>query len=282
MFLINDGPRKESDVENVEEVRGILSDYENRLEARVILNENNIGSFRNIYNNVSNFCKKFGRVIVLEDDYVIAPGFIAYMIEALDRFENESKVFQVSGYMYPNLNLPTSKDAYFLPLTTNSGWATWERAWRSFDLDIPKFREKISDPEFVKSFCLEGSFDFIDELKWVLKRNKGWDCRFNFHVSAENGMVLYPRRSLICDIWSKGGGQHQNYSPDFIPPPRIFFKYRNFPANFTFPKEIKIEDNVINKLIHVYREKKGKKDLSYRIRRKLYHITQSFENSLGI
>jgi len=67
--------------------------------ARVTLVERdcNWGLARNIIDGVTTQVKAYGRVIVLEDDLVVAPHFLRFMNEALDCYEDEPQVGHIQA-----------------------------------------------------------------------------------------------------------------------------------------------------------------------------------------
>jgi len=73
-------------------------------------------------------------VIVLEDDTAVSSHFLEFMNDSLDRYANEDRVMQISGYFYP-ISAPVRHDAFFLVHGVCWGWGTWKRAWQHFGVD---------------------------------------------------------------------------------------------------------------------------------------------------
>ncbi|MCI0663326.1 MAG: glycosyltransferase, partial [Acidobacteria bacterium] len=122
-----DGPRNDSDRPMVIVARDVARSTLDGLDATMIESAENRGLAKSIMTGVSEHCDKFGRVIVVEDDLIVSPGFLTYMNAALDRYAGDETVYQVSGYAFP-VNHSGSDKAKFLPVTTSWGWGTWKRA----------------------------------------------------------------------------------------------------------------------------------------------------------
>jgi len=149
-----DGPKRPEDSTAVGEARQVAREWAARLHAEVIERETNLGLAQSVISGVSELCASYGRVIVVEDDFILSPSFLDYMLLALDRYADEPKVYQISGYMYP-IQHATKPDAFFLPLTTTWGWATWARAWQIFDGNAGDAGNLLRDPEVRRRFNLD-------------------------------------------------------------------------------------------------------------------------------
>ena len=192
-----DGARNDTDTEDVAAVRRVAHEWADRLGGEVVEREANLGLARSIVTGVTDLCKSHGRVIVLEDDFALNPAFLDYMLTALDRYADEPNVYQISGYMFP-VEHPAKPDAFFLPLTTTWGWATWARAWLIFDWDATGAREKLSDPKVRRSFDLDGSYPYSAMLEQRLRNeNDSWGILFWWAVFKAHGLALHPRESLV-------------------------------------------------------------------------------------
>ena len=64
-----------------------------------------------IISGVTEIVNQYGKVIVLEDDIVTSAGFLRYMNDALNWYENEEKVMHISAFV------PGRRGIYFLPQT---------------------------------------------------------------------------------------------------------------------------------------------------------------------
>ena len=77
VHIFCDGPKKPEQVENVRTVREVAREIASQVkEARLIEREENLGLARSIVTGVTELCELYGRVIVLEDDFILHPFFL--------------------------------------------------------------------------------------------------------------------------------------------------------------------------------------------------------------
>lgn len=200
-----DGPRTVAEKADVLAARKVVRAFAPQ-HAALIEREVNLGLDRSIISGVTELCDKYGRVIVIEDDLEVAPNFLAYMNAALNRYASEPEVMQISGYQFP-VSLPGPGSAIFLPYTTSWGWATWQRAWRHFDLAVPNLTMLRDNAALRRAFDLDGSYPYIKMLNRSLERPfPNWDIVFYANVFSMHGVVLHPRVSLVRNNGFDGSG----------------------------------------------------------------------------
>lgn len=201
LHIYCDAPKQEEHAAGVEASRQVVREHAAKFDATVIERDTNLGLARSIVDGVTDLCNRYGRAIVLEDDLVLSPSFIDYMLQALDRYADEENVYQISGYMFP-ISQPKGADAFFLPLITTWGWAIWQRAWRIFDWDASDALEQLKDPSMRRSFDLQNSYPYSVMLENQLKGiSQSWGILFWWQVFKVRGLALHPRHSLV---WNGG------------------------------------------------------------------------------
>lgn len=214
-FFYSDGPRSDDAIDKVKLTRIVLNEWSGLFRAQIIERASNFGLAKSIVAGVSDLCERYGRVIVIEDDLIVSPDFLAFMTQSLNRYEDEPRVMQVAGYTISPPN-DIDDDAFFLPVTSTWGWGTWKRAWQSFawepkDLGIAK-----QDQTWRDLFDLHGAGSFSTMLKDRLAGlNDSWGILWWYAVSRRNGLVLYPSRSLVWNGGFDGTGIHCG-SSDFL------------------------------------------------------------------
>jgi hypothetical protein len=198
LHVFCDGPRREEDRRAVEQTREVVRAHPWCGRVEIHASAENRGLARSVIDAVTGLCRSHGRVIVLEDDLLVSRGFLAYMNEALRRYEAEPRVMTISGH---NFDLPPPEArAAFLPLATTWGWGTWERAWARFQ-EQPLGLERLEDPAFRRGFDVDGAYDYTSLLRAQLAgRADSWGIRWWWSVYHEKGLGLFPLRSLVKNI----------------------------------------------------------------------------------
>lgn len=196
LFIYCDGERRDDETNQVEETRCLVRDWSHSNKT-IIERDRNWGLADSIIAGVTELCDRFGRVIVVEDDLIVSPVFLNYMNTALERYENEPKVMQISGHMYP-VAISAKCDTVMLPITTSWGWATWNRAWHYFDSTMSGYVKLKTDKLLRRKFDLYGAYPYYRMLK---RQSEGkvdsWAIRWYLSVFFQNGLVLFPRCSLV-------------------------------------------------------------------------------------
>lgn len=208
VYIFADGPCGESDVIDVMGAREVSKSLLGS-HAHYIENEKNMGLANSIIHGVSELCEKYDNVIVLEDDLIVSNKFLTYMNDALNKYRNEKRIMQISGYMYPVSKFIHRQEALFLPYTTSWGWATWARAWKLFDPNANGSNVLDTDKVMRKKFNMGGVYNYYGMLK---KQKNGitdsWAIRWYWSVFSNHGLVLYPPITMVKNIGFDGSGTH--------------------------------------------------------------------------
>lgn len=203
LHIYCDAPKTPKVAPSVRAARAVAREWVEVHGGRLIERERNL-RFKNIVNGVTELCERHGRVVVVEDDLVVSPDFLTYMRRGLDKYEDEPKVWAVSGFMYP-VEHECAADAFFLSIFLCWGWATWKRAWDSFTWEPEGWQELLADEGLRKRFDVGGSYAFSSMLKRAMEGSlETWDIQYYFIMFWSGGLSLVPRQSLT---WNTGVGQ---------------------------------------------------------------------------
>lgn len=211
LFVFADGPKESAlreQLEKIDEARKVVRERNWCGKVNIVERKENMGLANSVISGVTEIINKFGKIIVLEDDLILSKNFLKYMNDALDRFENEEKVMQISGYMFP-VEIKTKEDAFFLPFSTSWGWATWKRVWNKFDGSMKGLDALDKDTAMRRKFDLDGSYPYFKMLKAQKdKKIDSWAIRFYLCFFLNNGIALFPKKTLIMNMGFDGSGVH--------------------------------------------------------------------------
>src|SRR4051812_43422136 len=73
LFIYSDGPKNKTVEEDVNHVRRFIKDIQGFKKIHIIEREKNLGLANSVISGVTEVIKKYGNVIVLEDDIVTSP-----------------------------------------------------------------------------------------------------------------------------------------------------------------------------------------------------------------
>lgn len=210
LFIYTDAPKDSSNAANklaVQQVRNVIRQKKWCGKVHIIEQTTNQGLAASITQGVTYLCESYGKAIVLEDDIVASSGFLSYMNEALDLFEQENKVMHISAYMFPvKEKLP---ETFFYNAPSCWGWATWKRAWKHYNPDAKFLFDKIRSGQRLSEFDIEGSVGFSDQLKQNISgKINTWAVKWYGSFFLQNGLALHPRQSLTQNIGNDNSGVH--------------------------------------------------------------------------
>ena len=203
-----DGPRDQNEVSSVmatrEMAKAMLGD-----RAEFHFSEINRGLSRSVIAGVSEIVDRFGRVIVVEDDLQLNPSFLTFMNRALDRYADDDRIFQVSGYQFDVPELKDSASALFLPFPVSWGWATWKRAWVQFDPMATGWNALRTDKAMRQRFNLDGAYNYATMLVRQMEGHRdSWAIRWYWSVFKVDGLVVFPPCTLVSNTGFDGSGSH--------------------------------------------------------------------------
>ncbi len=205
LFIYADGPKKNcstEDLNNIKKVRDLIKSKSWCGKVHVIESAVNLGIEASEINAITEKVNEYGRVIVLEDDHVTAPGFLSFINRGLDLYENVPNVYAVNGFVF-NIPYPKQK-AVLMPMTSAWGWGTWKNKWATFDPEI-KQKDFIINNEFLSHRFNLGDFDHTALLNHP---DNPWDIRWQYSVFIRHGLCLFPTQSLVRNIGLDGSGTH--------------------------------------------------------------------------
>lgn len=207
LFVFSDGARTEDDREDVELVHSYIHTIEGFKTVHRIERDRNYGLAANIIDGVTDIVNRYGRVIVLEDDLVTAPGFLQFMNDALDTYADEPRVGHIQAYDFTqNPRLP---ETFLIKFTGSWGWATWQRAWQHFNPDGQYLLNELHRRHLTRRFDFNGKYGFTRMLRRQVEgKNNSWAIRWNASLFLQDILSLNVGRSLVQNEGFDGSGTH--------------------------------------------------------------------------
>jgi hypothetical protein len=200
LFLICDGPRPESPHE-CDTVRKIFDGIDWCCDVRTDFAPANMGCLQRMSSGISWVLSQVPEVIIFEDDCLPSPSFFRFASEMLSRYRNDPQVMMVGGQ-----NGVFQKTRYESSYTFGRtigihGWATWARAWESYDRHMkewPRLRETSWLFEILGDTQQATFWKRLFDTPWRVKTN--WDYQWVFSVWSKGGLSVIPSRNLVNNI----------------------------------------------------------------------------------
>lgn len=210
LYIVSDAAYKEEHKPRIQAVRDYLSSMTGFKEVRLLLRQKNLGAHESIKSAIEEVLASHESFIFLEDDIVVAPGFLRFMNEGLRYYRAEKRIFAISGFHLP-FSLPAGydKEVYFFPCNSPWGFATWRDRWQKVNIDYyDRYGELKKDPRKYKAFAAIGFF-----IKGILqadsaRRITAMDLRIYYHMFRHQMYAVFPVVSKTQNWGFDGSGEH--------------------------------------------------------------------------
>lgn len=206
LFIYSDAARSPQDEASVAEVRKIIrTALPFFKQVNIIERETNWGLARSIIDGVTTQINRYERVIVLEDDLIVAPYFLKFMNDALNTYQHEEKVGHIQACDFTqDASLP---DTFLIKWTGSWGWATWKRAWKYFNPDGKALLEELQRRKLTYTFDFNGKYGYTRMLRRQTEgKNNSWAIRWNASLFLNDILSLNVGKSLVQNEGFDGSG----------------------------------------------------------------------------
>ena len=208
LLIVADGPRDHVDGEDerCRQVREIIDRVDWDCDLKTNYSEVNLGCRVRVSSGLSWVFEEEESAIILEDDCLPADSFFRYCDELLERYWNEPRVMTICGTNH--LRDTPSKTSYlFTTHLSIWGWATWRRAFATYDVDLHSWAETSLTRPFDRLPLhkkevrqLHRSLDNLAENDPAKRNANTWDYQWIYNCYINGGLAITPRTNLICNI----------------------------------------------------------------------------------
>ena len=205
LYIFSDAAKDETTQPNVNEVRQFIHSIKGFKEIHYVERTENWGLARNIIDGVTMLVYQYGRVIVLEDDLIVAPYFLQFMNDALETYKDEENVCHIQACDFTKD--PILPDTFLIKWTGSWGWATWKRAWKLFNPNGQELLDELIRRKLTYRFDFNGKYGYTRMLRNQIKgKNNSWAIRWNASLFLADKLSLNVGKSLIQNEGFDGSG----------------------------------------------------------------------------
>lgn len=204
LFIAADGPRthKPDDAEKCQQVREIISQVDWDCEVKTLFRNENMGCKYAVSSAIDWFFENVEEGIILEDDTLPDSSFFSYCTELLAKYRDFERIMHISGCNW-NPDTEILNESYFFSKYPNIwGWATWRRAWQSYDVKMsqwPACRKQLLSGDIFSSWteylCWKGFFNAMQ-----IEKVDTWDTQWILNVWVNNGVCITPKTTLVNNL----------------------------------------------------------------------------------
>lgn len=205
LFIYSDAAKDENSQTAVEEVRAFIRSIQGFKKITITERAENWGLARSIIDGVTTLINRYGRVIVLEDDLVVAPHFLQFMNDALETYRDEERVGHIQACDFTHD--PSLPDTFLIKWTGSWGWGTWDRAWKHFNADGKALLTELESRKLTYTFDFNGKYGYTRMLRRQIEgKNNSWAIRWNASLFLKDILSLNVGKSLVQNEGFDGSG----------------------------------------------------------------------------
>ncbi|MBD2776519.1 glycosyltransferase family 2 protein [Iningainema tapete] len=208
LLVVADGPRleRQGELERCEAARAIIEQVDWDCEVLKNYSDINLGCHQRIPSGLNWVFNTFEEAIILEDDCLPHPIFFQFCEELLTFYREQEQIMHIAGFnVKPQ---PGMKESFYVSrIGLCWGWATWRRAWASYDPEMKSWQTyKIkSDLQYFgkQSRNVYKSFEYA-----ATGSVSCWDVKWGFSRAVNQGLSLIPKTNLIQNIGFREDATH--------------------------------------------------------------------------
>ena len=205
LFIYSDAAKDETSQAAVKEVRAFIRSIQGFKKITITERAENWGLARSIIDGVKTQINRYGRVIVLEDDLVVAPHFLQFMNDALETYRDEERVGHIQACDFTHD--PSLPDTFLIKWTGSWGWGTWDRAWKHFNADGKALLTELESRKLTYTFDFNGKYGYTRMLRRQIEgKNNSWAIRWNASLFLKGILSLNVGKSLVQNEGFDGSG----------------------------------------------------------------------------
>lgn len=276
LYVFSDGPKK-GDEELISNVREYIHSIDGFKKTHIIERETN-GRIANSRGGIKQLLNEYGKIIYLEDDVVTAPGFLQFINDALDFYENNDRILSITGYCPPiEISERLIGDAFILKRFSGWGFATWMKKFDPFGFLLSEhgIEDFLCDKKSIKEFIKNGEDMYQMLLSEYNDEIDALDVRIMYYEYKYNMFTVYPSKSLVQNIGHDSSGVHCDTNNKFHHK-ELWSKT----DDFEFVKDIKVNEDIRKKNYSFRRG--GIKGMAMNFTKNvgIYHILKKLKNKL--
>lgn len=211
LYIAADGPRadKPGEYDLCQQTRKITSEIDWPCHLKTLFRPENLGCGKAISSALNWFFENVEYGIILEDDCLPDISFFQYCEENLIKYKDDGQIMSIGGNNFQNGIKRGEGSYYFSNYPHQWGWATWRRAWKHYDFDMPDI------DTFLRS-GINRIFKSKKEVKYWTKKlmlvinNKinTWDYQWFYTIWKNNGYSITPNCNLVINIGFRNNATH--------------------------------------------------------------------------
>ncbi|MDB5138950.1 MAG: glycosyl transferase [Mucilaginibacter sp.] len=201
IVFFSDGYKGERDKAGVLETREYINSITGFKSVIKHFRERNYSTGPNFIEGLTFLSNNYEQFIIVEDDLVVSPNYIKFLLDGLAFYKNNKSVFCITAYVFPVQPADYAYDSIIYKRFCSYGWAGWADRFNNVIWDHQQLQNLMdSSPGFSKRLNAEG-YDLGRMLKKQINgKISTWDVQLQVHVAENRLKVVYPVISKVDNI----------------------------------------------------------------------------------
>ena len=236
LLIVADAAREDvpGDEDRCREVREVVADVDWPCQVDRDYADVHMGCRRRMSSGIDWVFEQVPEALILEDDCIPADSFFSFCAEILARYRNVNEVMSIAGTAAFDIPDVEGASYSFSRYNPTWGWATWRRAWKHYDVSIPRWR-RIDQSALLSSISPSLAF----RLTWTRVFKDAhrddydtWDHQWTFTIWDQGGVAVLPSQNLVTNRGFGPDATHTKQDIGFGHRPRreLDFPLRHPPA----------------------------------------------------
>lgn len=259
LYIFSDAPKR-GDEEEVSAVRQYAHSIDG-FKSVYVLERTTNNRVANNRGGIESLLDQYGKVIFLEEDVVVAPGFLRFMNDALEYYDDDPRIGSIAAYC-PPMVIPERYDKDVFALTRFNPWGIglWQRYYRmNTPISDECFRDVYGSKKRLKALECSVGEEAVEIIRMDFEGSlDAGDMKSIFWQFYDGKLTVYPRKSLSVSIGQDGTGLHMGVTDKWN-----IQELWDKESGFEFDPKIAVDEDIRRSHYDFYRVNKYK----YRLKR---------------
>ena len=212
IYINQDGPRNNNkkDYALCEKVKNIVINPNWECKVFTKFSIVNNGCRESVQKGISWFFEHEQKGIILEDDCIPSISFFSFCDKMLKKYQDKDNIRVISCSNFQKDNIVGKGDYYVSKYAHCWGWATWKRAWKSYDNNLSFWDtlrksnnwSKLHENKIEKKYWTK----IFDKVK--NKEIDSWAYVWQAAIWNDNGGTVTPTKNLVKNIGFNENATH--------------------------------------------------------------------------
>jgi hypothetical protein len=265
IFAFIDGPKDESEVEQVKGVLNLVNSID-WCEVKINYLEKNIGLGNNIRRGVSEVLENFNYGIILEDDIVMRPGAYEFMKKAITNFDGNDQVASISMWNHPTFGSGKYNTGFYSKRFVCWGWSSSNDFWKKYCGNPEQMYKQVLDQ---KINYFPWGRDLTLQIQLSQERNL-WYAGYAMTHFLYNKLTYFPPETLVINIGRDETAQNSKNGliddktlinipvkqistfPEISIPVYLPGRFKNYFDNKNIPFYLRLSKKIVNRVSKIF------------------------------